>query len=142
LVYGPRGGQPARTDLAEELRVINGLPQVRDAYRASGLIMAASDAHGPSRQLGFVGLDRPGHEVFGRPRLVAGRLPRPDRPDEAAVDEEFAWRHGLRVGATFQMGIYTRAQFGPAGEGVPLPPVGRLSCSSPAFFGCPRICCR
>ena len=28
---GPRGGQPARTDLAQELRVIDGLPQVRDA---------------------------------------------------------------------------------------------------------------
>jgi hypothetical protein len=121
---GPRGGQPARTDLAEELRVIDGLPQVRDAARVAALIMAVSDPGGPSRQLGFVGLDRPGQEAFGRPRLVAGRLPRLERPEEAAVDEEFAWRHGLQVGAGFRAGTYTRSQFGPAGEGVPIPPRG------------------
>jgi hypothetical protein len=121
---GPTGGQPARTDLAEELRVIDSLPQVRDAARVAALIMAVSDPGGPSRQLGFVGLDRPGDVAFGRPRLVAGRLPRPDRPEEAAVDEEFAWRHGLQVGAVFRVGTYTRAQFGPAGEGVPIPPKG------------------
>jgi hypothetical protein len=121
---GPTGGQPARTDLAEELRVIDSLPQVRDAARVAALIMAVSDPGGPSRQLGFVGLDRPGDVAFGRPRLVAGRLPRPDRPEKAAVDEEFAWRHGLQVGAVFRVGTYTRAQFGPAGEGVPIPPKG------------------
>jgi hypothetical protein len=121
---GPRGGQPARTDLARELRVIDGLPQVRDAARVAALIMAVSDPAGPSRQLGFVGLDRPGDVAFGHPRLVAGRLPRPDRPEEAVVDEEFAWRHALQVGAVFRVGTYTRAQFGPAGEGVPIPPKG------------------
>jgi hypothetical protein len=121
---GPRGGQPARSDLAEELRVIDGLPQVRDAARIAAVVMAVSDPGGPSRQLGFVGLDRDGHEAFGRPRLVAGRLTRLDRAEEATVDEEFAWRHGLRVGSLFRVGTYTRAQFGPAGEGVPIPPKG------------------
>ena len=72
----------------------------------------------------LVGLDRAGYEAFGRPMVVAGALPRADRPDAAAVDEEFAWRHGLRPGAAFRVGIYTRAQFGPAGEGVPIPPEG------------------
>jgi ABC-type lipoprotein release transport system permease subunit len=131
LVYvaGPSGqpGQPARTDLAEELRAVAALPQVRAAQRLSPLIMSASDPTGParpSRQLGWVGLDRPGNEGFGRPMVVAGRLPRPDRPEEAAVDEEFAWRHGLRAGSAFRIGTYTRAQFGPAGEGVPIPPEG------------------
>jgi ABC-type lipoprotein release transport system permease subunit len=131
LVYvaGPSGqpGQPARTDLAGELRAVAALPQVRAAQRLTPLIMSASDPTGPagpSRQLGWVGLDRAAHEGFGRPMLVAGRLPRPDRPEEAAVDEEFAWRHGLRAGAAFTVGTYTRAQFGPAGEGVPVPPQG------------------
>jgi hypothetical protein len=122
-----RPGQPARTDLAAELRAVAALPQVRAAQRVLPLIMSASDPTGPggpSRQLGWVGLDRAGYEVFGRPRLVAGRLPQPNRPEEAAVDEEFAWRHGLRAGAAFRVGTYTRAQFGPAGEGVPIPPEG------------------
>jgi hypothetical protein len=123
-VLGPRGGQPARTDLAQELRVIEGLPQVRDAARVGALIMAVSDPRDRAAKLGFVGLDRSGDVAFGRPRLVAGRLPRADRPEEAAVDEEFAWRHGLQVGAGVRVGTYTRAQFGPAGEGVPIPPKG------------------
>jgi ABC-type lipoprotein release transport system permease subunit len=131
LVYvaGPRGrpGQPAQTDLGEELRAVAALPQVRAAQRLVPLIMSASDPTSParpSRQLGWVGLDRPGNEGFGHPMVVAGRLPQPDRSEEAAVDEEFAWRHGLRPGVAFRVGTYTRAQFGPAGEGVPIPPEG------------------
>ena len=108
--------------------MIDGLPQVRGAARVSALIMAVSDPAGPSRQLGFAGLDRPGDEAFGRPTLVAGRLPHPDRPEEAAVDEEFAWRHGLQVGAVFRVGTYTRAQFGPAGRAHPSHPRARPTC--------------
>jgi FtsX-like permease family len=124
---GPRGGQPSRTDLATELGAVAALPQVRSARRVVSLIMSGSDPLGPtspSRQLGWVGLDGTGAEVFGRPMVVAGRLPHPDRADEAAVDEEFAWRHDLRVGSAFRVGTYTRAQFGPAGEGAPIWPEG------------------
>lgn len=131
LVYilgpGTQPGQPVRSDLAAQLRAVAALPQVRAAQRLCGVIMSGSDPTGrvgPSRQLAWVGLDRAGHEAFGRPMVVAGRLPRPDRADEAAVDEEFAWRHGLQAGAAFRVGTYTRAQFGPAGEGVPIAPKG------------------
>jgi hypothetical protein len=131
LVYitGPRNlpGQPARDDLADELRAVATLPQVRTAQRVCGLILSGSDPTGrsqPSRQLGWVGLDKVGQEAFGHPIVVEGTSPLPDRADEAAVDEEFAWRHGLRAGAVFRVGTYTRAQFGPAGEGVPIPPEG------------------
>ena len=128
-VSGPshQPGQPAGSDLAAELRAIAGLPQVLDAQRFSPLILSAADPagrSGPSRQLGWVGLDRAGYELFGRPRFVEGSPPDLGRADEAAVDEEFAWRHGLRVGAVLRIGIYTRAQFGPAGEGLPIPPEG------------------
>jgi FtsX-like permease family len=126
-ILGPRGGQPARTDLAAELRAVAALPQVRTASRASVLIMSGPnpvDPTRPNRQLGYVGLDRPGHEVFGHPMIVAGRLPLPDRPEEAAIDEEVAWRYGLRPGGALRVGAYTRTQFGPAGAGVPLPPEG------------------
>jgi ABC-type lipoprotein release transport system permease subunit len=128
-ITGPsnRPGQPAGTGLVAEFRAVAALPQVRGAQRVCPLILSGSDpagGSGPSRQLGWVGLDRPGHEAFGRPMVVAGALPSADRADETAVDEEFAWRHGLRPGAAFRVGIYTRAQFGPAGEGVPIPPEG------------------
>ena len=127
FITGPRGGQPARTDLADELRAVAALPQVRSAQRVTALIMSASDPtgpKGPNRQLGVAGLDGAGHDMMGRPILVAGRLPHPDRSEEVAVDEEFAWRHALRVGGAFRVGTYTRAQFGPAGAGVPIPPKG------------------
>jgi hypothetical protein len=124
---GPRGGQPARTDLAAEARAIAALPQVRTATRGSGSILAVMEPGGPSRQLGFVGLDGPGHKLLDRPRLVVGRLPRPNRFDEAAVDEEFAWRHGLEPGMRVRVGTYTAAQFGPAGEGAPVPPEGPVA---------------
>jgi hypothetical protein len=122
-IFGPRGGQPARTDLAAELRAVAAMPQVRAAHRGSALIMSGPPLIGstqPNNQIGYVGLDRSGHEVFGRPMIVAGRLPRPDRPQEAAIDEEVAWRYGVQPGGTLRVGSYTRAQFGPAGTGVPI----------------------
>jgi ABC-type lipoprotein release transport system permease subunit len=127
FIAGPRGGQPARSDLADELHAVAALPQVRSAQRGTALIMSASDptgSKGPNRQLGVAGLDGTGHDMMGRPILVAGRLPHPNRPEEVAIDEEFAWRHALRVGAAFRVGTYTRTQFGPAGTGVPIPPKG------------------
>jgi ABC-type lipoprotein release transport system permease subunit len=126
-VLGPRGGQPARTDLAAELHAVVTLPQVRTAHRGSALILAglrSGNSNQPNRQMGYVGLDGLGHEVFGRPMLVAGRLPLPDRPEEVGIDEEVAWRYGIRPGGVLRVGTYTRAQFGPAGAGVPLPPEG------------------
>jgi FtsX-like permease family len=128
-IIGPRNrpGEPARNDLATEVRAVAGLPQVRTARRVCLVILSGSDpttGARPSRQLALVGLDGVGHEAFGRPMVVAGRLPRPDRADEAAVDEEFAWRHGLRAGTAFRVGTYTRAQFGSAGAGAPVEPAG------------------
>ena len=127
FIAGPRGGQPARTDLAHELRAVAAMPQVRTAERGSQVILSASDPTGPSepsRQLGWVGLDRAGHESLGRPIVVAGRLPDPERPDEAVIDEELAWRHALGADAKLRVRMYTRAQFAPAGAGVPIRPEG------------------
>ena len=58
------------------------------------------------------------------PRFLAGRLPDERRAEEAVVDEELAKRQGLAVGATWRVQAYTMAQFGPAGEGKPIPPEG------------------
>ena len=41
------------------------------------------------------------------PKLLAGRLPRPDRPDEIAVDQIGARELHLHVGSTLAMGAAT-----------------------------------
>lgn len=116
-----------RTDRAEELAVVSDLPQVRTAHRVSFVILSVLDPTGPAgpaRPLALVGLDRPGHEALGRPLLVAGHWPRPDHPEEALVDEEFASQHGLHAGGPFRVGTYTRAEFAQAVGGVYVPPKG------------------
>jgi hypothetical protein len=115
------------TDRADELAAVAALPQVRTAQRVAFVILSGSDPTGPadpSRQIALVGLDRPGHEALGRPLLVAGRWPRPDHPEEALVDEEFASRYDLHADEPFRVGTYTRAQFGQAAGGVFVPPKG------------------
>ena len=131
-----------RTDRADELAAVAALPQVRAAHRVAFVILSGSDPTGPadpSRPIALVGLDRPGHEALGRPLLVAGRWPRPDQAEEALVDEEFASRHDVHAGEPFQVGTYTRAQFGQAAGGVFVPPRARPpSCRSQASCGSPK----
>jgi hypothetical protein len=122
-------------DLAEARRRVAALPEVRQAFRASGwtagaLVLAVADAADPTRwrrQLGTVALDPGGSVVFGRPILVAGRLPDERRPDEVAVDEELAERRHLRVGSRVRVGAFTSAQLGPAGEGHDVAPRGAVA---------------
>jgi FtsX-like permease family len=122
-------------DLTEARRRVAALPEVRQAFRASGwtagaLVLAVADASDPTRwrrQLGTVALDPGGSVVFGRPILVAGRLPDERRPDEVAVDEELAERRHLRVGSRVRVGAFTSAQLGPAGEGRDVAPRGAVA---------------
>jgi hypothetical protein len=122
-------------DLAEARRPVAALPEVRQAFRASGgptgaLVLAVADPADPTRwrrQLGTVALDPGGSVAFGRPILVAGRLPDERRPDEVAVDEELAERRHLRVGSHVRVGAFTSAQLGPAGEGRDVVPRGAVA---------------
>ena len=76
----------------EALRRVAPLPEVRQAFRLTGweagaLILGGADPAEPSgwhRQLGTVALDPGGSVAFGRPIMVAGRLPDERRPEEAA----------------------------------------------------------
>jgi hypothetical protein len=125
----PRSGSffDDRSHLARERRVVSELPGVRSASRGSVLIVSGTDPAspaGPRRQAAVVALDPGGDDLVGRPMVIAGRLPREDQAEEAAVDEELAERRGLRVGSVYRIGTYTSTQFGPAGEGVPLRPEG------------------
>jgi hypothetical protein len=117
-------------DLAEARRRVAALPEVRQVFRESGrvgaLVLAGADPADPARwrrQLGTVALD-PGGAVFGRPIVVAGRLPDEGRVEEVAVDEELAERRRLRVGARYRVAAFTREQLGPAGEGRAVAPRG------------------
>jgi ABC-type antimicrobial peptide transport system permease subunit len=125
----PRSGSffDDRSHLGQERRVVAGLPGVRSTTRGSVIIVSGTDPAspaGPRRQTAVVALDPGGGDLAGRPMVIAGRLAREDRADEATIDEELAQRRGLRVGSTYRIGTYTMAQFGPVGEGVPIQPDG------------------
>jgi FtsX-like permease family len=128
---GVQTADPA-DDLAEVRRQLAALPEVQQVFRTSGaplgaLILAGADPADPARwrrQLGVVALDPGGSMTFGRPILVAGRLPDERRPREAAVDEELAERRHLRIGSHYRVGAFTLQQLGPAGEGRSIPPQG------------------
>jgi FtsX-like permease family len=116
----------------EALRRVAPLPEVRQAFRLTGweagaLILGGADPAEPSgwhRQLGTVALDPGGSVAFGRPIMVAGRLPDERRPEEAAIDEELAARRGLGVGSTYRVRPFTTDQLAAAGEGRAVTPKG------------------
>src|SRR5512132_2565929 len=117
-------------DLAEARRQLAALPEVRQVVRWTGaLILAGADPTDPAhwhRQLGAVALDPGGSVAFGRPIVVAGRLPDERRPEEAVVDEELAARRHLRVDSRYRVTAFTLKQFGPAGEGSGATPGGEV----------------
>jgi hypothetical protein len=121
-------------DLTEAQRRLAALPEVKQVFRLTGwttgaLILAGADPADPSRwdrQLGVVALDPGGSVVFGRPIMVAGRLPDERRPDEVAVDEELAERGQLTVGSRYRVGAFTFEQFATAGEGRAATPRGAV----------------
>jgi hypothetical protein len=113
-----------------ELRALAALPQVRTVRRAMALLTAGSDPASlvnSNSQLTWIGFDGPSDEAWGHPILVAGRPPRFDHPEEAAVTEEFAWRHSLRPGGQLQVRTYTRAQFAAVEQGLPTRPRGPVA---------------
>lgn len=57
-----------------------------------------------------------------RPIIVAGRLPDPSRPEEVAVNEDFAAALGLRSGDTFALRTVTPEALGPIIGGQSDPP--------------------
>lgn len=101
-------------------------PHVRSAARSTAVILQIEDSGMPvglRRHLGWLQLD-PGFPMSGRPLVVDGKLPRQDAPLEVAIDEELAGRAHLRVGDALPVGLFTAAQFGPAGQAMPVVPAG------------------
>jgi FtsX-like permease family len=123
-------------DLAEQRRQLAALPEVRQVFRVSGtvggLVLAGADSTGPADParwhvlIGMAALDPGGSVGFGRPIVVAGRLPDERRPDEAVVDEELAERRHLSVGSRFRVGAFSLEQFAQARVGRGAAPQGAV----------------
>ena len=113
--------------LANQVDAVRQLPEVKEAYRGRYLLLAVPSATNPSgwrMQFGWAPLDPGGTRMFGRPIVVAGRLPREDRAEEAVVNEVMATRRHLHVGSTLTVASYRPDQFDAATAGAAPPPEG------------------
>jgi ABC-type lipoprotein release transport system permease subunit len=121
------GEQPGPDPLGSKVRALAALPEVAAATRVTNAILASPGPAGPTsrrRNLAILPMDAGGGWFFGRPIMVAGRLPDERQADEAAVDEELAARRHLRVGSEWQLGAYSGAQVEQAGLETPTAPAG------------------
>jgi ABC-type lipoprotein release transport system permease subunit len=128
IVDFPDSGElPGPDPLGRKVRALAALPEVAAATRVTAAILASPDpagAAGRRRNLAILPMDRGAGWFFGRPIMIAGRLPDDRQADEAAVDEELAARRHLRVGSVWQLGAYTGAQLEQAGLETPTTPAG------------------
>jgi ABC-type lipoprotein release transport system permease subunit len=89
------------------------LPEVVRAGRAPFVFLSA-DPRG--RDVGvinpFAGADRNMFRTIERARLLDGRLPRPERLDEAVIDDVTASRRSLHVGSRVRMWAFAGSQMG------------------------------
>jgi hypothetical protein len=98
---GPSASQCLRHNPVDELAAIRRDPRVREAGRLSPAPVLVHTATGWSPANGWVSYD--GVRVFGRPKLVAGRLADPEVADEAMVSESLAAEYGVRPGSRLEV---------------------------------------
>jgi len=100
LFFDPTPGIPAR---------VLGLPEVARTTRLPFLMVSTTTAG-----LGDVGVfgvaDANLFHQFYRPIIVRGRLPDPERPDEAVVNERAERQEGLHVGSRVHLYGFSKAQ--------------------------------
>ena len=94
------------------VRQLAKIPSVEFAASAYGFGLANFSGHGALPADTQFGLNGIGPSVAGAkidaesPRVNAGRLPRPDRPNEIFLNEASARTLGLRVGSTVHWSLY------------------------------------
>jgi FtsX-like permease family len=116
-------------DLTGELRTISALPEVDQAFRGAVVALSGADpsvTSGRRTQIGLLAMDPGAGRLFGRPVVVAGRLPHEDVAEEVAIDEELTARRHLGVGSVYHARVYTAAQADAAAEDLSLPPRGAI----------------
>jgi hypothetical protein len=118
LVYPPVEFEP-RDPLAWQVRELASLPEVAGATRVTSVVLTGLDQPGSTNRRpvsAVVPMDPGGSRIFGRPIVVAGRLPEERRPNEAAIDEELATRRRLGEGSSWRVGAYRPSQLQHEGE--------------------------
>lgn len=132
--------------LGKELRTLTGPPEVAWAGRMRVAIVSSPDPASPTgrrRDLGLLPMDAGGSQIFGRPIVVAGRLPDERQADEAVIDEELAARRHLVVGSRWRVGAYTAAQLEQAAGETSAPPAGpAVNLRIVGIVRHPFTCCR
>ena len=105
----PPGGSASEANRIQT--EIEQLPQVERAGRMPQLMTAvaasAKDAPAEAAQnIGSLGLVGGVGYEFGRPKVVAGRMPLRDRTGEVLINPQFASAHHLRVGSRFGLWVF------------------------------------
>src|SRR5205814_370879 len=128
IITDPRGSAfISKYDLADEIRQVRAFPEVRSADRGAATLIQTPDTSVPTgwaTQIAYVPFDGTIPNPFGRPIVVDGRMPRADRAEEVAINEEMARRRHLRVGSHYDQKTFTADQFEPAGVGESVEPAG------------------
>jgi hypothetical protein len=108
-------------DVAKQFAQVKAIPEVRDAARATPLIASTLDVvgepHGQLRNVISTMMDPSAWAApFGRPLVVAGRMPDSSAADEVAMNEQAAARRHVTVGGHLRIGLYRASQQEQAGE--------------------------
>jgi hypothetical protein len=105
------------------------LPQIARTARGAGVTVLPAGPDGRVdlnfERFNFVAsLDGELAYTMERPKIVEGRMPRPDRADEVLLDEGGASRERLRVGSTLSVFSFSRDEAMAFEAGVGEPPSG------------------
>lgn len=104
VLVNPDQGAQSKLDAAAVAR----LPGVAEAGLADGFLIAPTGTD-PNSEFNTIYMAPAGGVVMNRvdrPKITAGRLPAPDRTDEAFVNTDYAARHHLGVGDDLHLTLY------------------------------------
>jgi ABC-type lipoprotein release transport system permease subunit len=99
-------GQQFDFDLAAVAR----LPEVSDSAPGA-YVAAATNLSAPMEMTPLVSVDGGFFGRIDRPKIIDGRRPDPDRPEEVGITPPVAAKHNLRVGSTIVLRGLTPSQF-------------------------------
>ncbi|TMK66375.1 MAG: FtsX-like permease family protein [Actinobacteria bacterium] len=103
-------------------RKVEHLPQVAQAARVDGLMMGRADAHSFTEfaRFGITLAPRDGAVTsIGRPKMLDGRVPRADRPNEVVVNPVFARENRVAVGSVLPVVGFSFADFSKVNPSTP-----------------------
>ena len=108
---------PAEQDAA--LRKAIALPAVTASQRVAVVVSTVRSSNGTGQEalLGYVGIDPLGASGIRRMRVLRGRLPASDRPDEVVVNEDLSRRLHVGIGDRLTANLFPPDQIDVLGNG-------------------------